>query len=410
MALFSNKKGVKEAKEAAGAMQYAGAYGMEAVDAARAQATAAELTKLGIFQMLGQPAGSMTGQWMPPGFDVFDTTSNLAQPNTQLKQSTSYSTGASSTVWDPETKTNKPTGLLNTPRTGIVDPAKYGAAMANSPMFQIQSKLTADAAALLDSSGAEYQKITNSIFGRINEDTAIGMRDALRANATMYAKTPAGSRGGTSARNVALKEARDLRIIEEAGRQRANETWQAAEKLFWDVRNNASKMVQSNLDFIKQLPLIGESFMTATAKYAEMAVSAGQVQADLINKGYLVKQSQKAVNFGETLLEGLVEMAVSPIMGGGMPGMGGGGGMGGGLIPGLGSVGAGQGKDVDAGANYLQSLFGAEPTQGPMPAGSSAADTAQFQYGGLQGAADRGASAIGSGASAAWGGITGLFK
>ena len=54
MALFSNKKGIKQAQEAAGAMQYGAGIAVEAAEGAKAKTQAIEESKMAVYGLLGK--------------------------------------------------------------------------------------------------------------------------------------------------------------------------------------------------------------------------------------------------------------------------------------------------------------------------------------------------------------------
>jgi len=400
MALFSNKKGIREAKEAAGAVQYAGASSLEAVDAAKATLLSAELGKLGVFGMLGAPGSYDTpvpGQWQPPGFDIFDTSgTGLSQPNQDLKQSMPYSTGKE--------------GLLGTPRQGIIDPAKYTQNIMNSAQFRIQSLRTAEAEQMLRGEGVEFDKLYNSTLGLVNQQYAQMQREAARGLKDQFARSSSGGSGGKGARNIALENARRDTVNENILRDKANAMWTASLANFKYIRELADKTQTNNQAFMENLPFANKSFLDAIQKTAELRVTASGQAALIAQRGYEVKQSQQPVNFGEKLLEGVIKMAVSPIMGGadGLLGGGGGGIMG--MIGGVGNIGFGEGANINAVSDYATDyLHRNEPVQGPETPWGDKPTSNVSGWGGLTGATERGLDITGQAAGSAWGSLKSLF-
>ncbi len=171
--VFSNKKGIKAAKSAAGSMQYAASQGVEAVQAYQAQLMAAEMAKMAVYTQLGAPgtygpdaaaaaaANPMTGS-------VYDTTSDLSKPDQGLKQSMPYAS--------KEAKE----GLLGGVRMGILDPEAYASKIMQSSSFRTRSALTAEAEQLANREGELYDRLENSIIGVINEGAALALRDRMR--------------------------------------------------------------------------------------------------------------------------------------------------------------------------------------------------------------------------------------
>jgi hypothetical protein len=287
--VFSNAKGVKEAKEAAGSMQYGAAVGMEAAAAYKAQLMAAEMAKMQVQGLLGAPAAAGTGQ---PGSvtGVMDTTSPLSVADQGLKQGLNYSTGGK--------------GLLGAARTGILDPEAYAASIANSASFRIQSALTAEAEQLANREGDLYDRLENSIIGVINQGAAEQLRQALRLERTQRAK-------GGGARSAATANLRELKIHEDAMTQRVQRTWEATmsfQKHMWDQIDNVQK---SNITFLENLPMTNRSFLDAVGESAKMQAAAGAMSAKIAMSAFAVKQSQQPVNFGVGFAEALIGMTTS---------------------------------------------------------------------------------------------------
>jgi hypothetical protein len=303
MAVFSNKKGIKEAKESAGAMQYSAGLGLEAVSAYQAQLMAAEMAKFQVYSALGSPgsygpgaAAAATGN--PPSGSIYDTTSTLAQPDQGLKQTMPYATGRK--------------GLLGTPRQGILDPEAYAAKIMSSSSFRTQSALQAEAEQLANREGDLYNKLENSILGVINEGAALQLREVMREIRTQGARDTTGSRGP---RRAAMQDARYINAMENAMRSRVQQGWQAAlgfQQMMWD---QVQKVQAGSVEFLDNLPLVNKQYMDALAKTTEMQITASEMAAKVSQNAYAVKQSQQAVDFGSSFVEALTSYAGSYIAG-----------------------------------------------------------------------------------------------
>jgi hypothetical protein len=292
--VLSNKKGVREAKEAAGAMQYGAASGMEAAAAYRAQLMAAEMGRMQVAGMLGAPGtyGAAAGTGQPgSATGVMDTSGlGLSQPDQGLAQGLNYSTGGK--------------GLLGTARTGILDPEAYAASIANSSSFRTRSALTAEAEQLANREGELYDRLENSIIGVINQGAAEQLRQALRLERNHRAK-------GGGARSAATANLREIKMHEDAMTQRITQTWQATmsfQKHMWAQIDNVQK---GNTDFLENLPLTNRAFLDASGESAKMQMDAGAMAAKIAMSSFAVKQSQQPVNFGVGFAESLIGMVTS---------------------------------------------------------------------------------------------------
>jgi hypothetical protein len=300
---FSNKKGIKEAKEAAGAMQYASGLGLEAVSAYQAQVMAAEMAKFQVYSALGAPGtygpgAAAASAANPATGSVYDTTSTLATPDQGLKQSMPYATGKK--------------GLLGTPRQGILDPEAYAAKIMGSSSFRTQSALQAEAEQLANREGDLYNKLENSILGVINEGAALQLREVMREIRTQGARTTTGARGP---RNAAMQDARYINAMENAMRTRVQAGWQAALGFQQTVWDQIQKVQAGSVEFLDNLPMVNKQYMDTLAKTVDMQVAAGEMAAKISQNAYAVKQSQQAVDFGASFVEALTSFAGSYIAG-----------------------------------------------------------------------------------------------
>jgi len=295
MAIFSNKKGIREAKEAAGAMQQAGMYGMEAADAANARILAGEAAKTNVFNALGQPGtfepGSGTGSYGEGETNLFETG---AMPNQDFKKMGPYA--------------NK--SMFDTPREGVIDPEGYANATIGSIPFKMRSKMTAEAYQMLNKEGAEWDMLENSTLGRIHEGAALQLRDTLRQLKNNYAK------GGT-ARRTAVNEYSTIQAMESAHQAQTSETWETNLRLHDYVRQNADRVQAGNISYAESLPGINAAYRDSMTKTASLMISASEKAAIIAGESYEIRASQQAVNFGEKLLEGVILAATSKVLGGG---------------------------------------------------------------------------------------------
>ena len=293
--LFSNSKQIKEAKEAAGAMQQAGMYGMEAADAANARILAGEAAATNIFNAMGQPGtfepGSGTGSYGEGETNVFETD---AMPNQDFKKMGPYA--------------NK--GMFKTPREGVIDPEGYANATIGSIPFKMRSKMTAEAYQMLNKEGAEWDMLENSTLGQIHEGAALQLRDTLRQLRNSYAK------GGT-ARRTAVNELGAIQAAERAHQAQTSETWRANIELHNYVRMNADRVQQGNISYVNSLPGLNQAYRDSMTKTANLMVSASEKAAIIAGQSYDIRAQQQAVNFGTKLLEAGIMMAVSSALDGG---------------------------------------------------------------------------------------------
>lgn len=327
---YSNKKGIKEAKEAAGAIQYAGAKAMESVAASKAQGQAAEQAKFEVFGLLGKEGtyGKDAPKWSEgDNRDPFDRSGvGLSSPDKNLWQSVSYSTGAMgrepiydskgnmvSGLYSPDQlekmglpREGKGTGLLTATREGILDPKKYAEIVSKSVAFQAQSKRTAEANDMLNEEGEGWKQLENSSIGVINEGAAIMLRDTLRNLKNDMAK-------GGVARTQAMNNFNVILAKERAMRDRMDGTWKANVALHDIVRKNADAVLESNTFFINNLPLVNSAFRDSIQNAAMLQIEASEVAAAANQNAYAVKQSQQAVNFGVKLGEALIGAVASMI-------------------------------------------------------------------------------------------------
>jgi hypothetical protein len=323
---MSNKQGIRDAKEVAGAQQHTAIAAMEAADRERARAIAAEQAKMAVWGLLGSPgsfgpgAGSSFTQHtnvnnVDDPTSLFDTSgTGLSQPNQALK-----GMGPN----DPN-KGN----LLGVAREGILDPAAYANAISGSASFRIQSQRVAESEQLLNQEGPAWDMLSNSVLGVINEGSALQLRDTMRKLKNQYAK-------GGSARRTAMFEANELIAGERAMRTRVQETWQANLALYDSVRQNADRVAAGTQSFMAGLPLVNDSYRDAMQRTAQLQISASEIANNTIMSAYDTKMTQQPVDFLTNMMKGTISMFASITMSaassaasyysGGMAGGGGGG-------------------------------------------------------------------------------------
>ena len=357
MALYSNKKGIKEAKEAAGAQQYAAAKAMETTAAQTARMQAEEQSKLAVLGLLGKPVTF--------GSNVFSQTINN-QNNIDNPQSIYDESGYGLSQPDQSLKqlmvnTNKK-GLLGTPRQGILDPESYAKTIAGTVPFQIQSQRVSEANQLLNQEGPAWDMLKNSVLGVINEGAAIQLRDDLRLLRNQAAK-------GGAARRQALDNANEILVQERAMRTRVHETWQANLALFDAVRVNSDRVAAGTSTFMEGLPLVNENYRNAMLKASDIQNTSSQLAAQSALQAYETKMTQQPVNFGTKLAEGLIGVVASAIpyvgavLGPAVQEAGSGGGYT--PIPQAGQAAPQTGGGGNAFSNVLGGLFGGQGSSNP---------------------------------------------
>jgi hypothetical protein len=294
--LFSNKKAIREAKEAAGQQQQAAIYGLEAADAAQARILAGEAAKSNIVNAMGQEGtfepGSGTGSYGTGETNIFEA---AAMPNQAFKKMASYGGRKQ----------------LNVPRKGVIDPEGYANATIGSIPFKMRSKMTAEAYQLLNKEGPEWDMLENSTLGAIHEGAALQLRDTLRQLKNNYAK------GGT-ARRAAMNEFGEIQAAESAMRMQTQETWQANINLHNYIRMNADRVQAGNISYVNSLPGLNSAYRDSMTKTASLMVAAGEKAAIIAGEAYEIRASQQAQNFGTKLLEAGILAAASTVIGGGL--------------------------------------------------------------------------------------------
>jgi hypothetical protein len=414
MALFSNKKGIKQAKDAAGTMQLGGHMAVEAAEGNVARTQAIEESKMAVYGLLGKEGTYGPDAAGSAGIvddDYYDTSGEGAsQRNQDPSNSMKYFgyrdkyrprdpvTGKA--LRDPitgkklEKRSATKEDYLNTPREGILDPEKYADAVSKTSSFRTQSKQVAEAEQLLNQEGPAWDELHNSVTGAVNDQTALMLRDTLRQLKNDAAK-------GGSARRTAMSEFNIILAQERAQRTRVENTWKSNLALFDLVRKNADRVQTGTKNFMASLPHVNDAFRDSISRAAEMQMFAGQTLANVAQNAYAVKQSQQAVNFGTRFAEGLIIAAVSSIpyvgssIGGAMKSAGAGGGYVGISPTPSGGMGVGKGPGYSGGA-----LISGVDDEG----GGGQMDTGQVTegYNAVRGAAGTAWSTV-SGAVSGWG-------
>lgn len=306
MALFSNAKAIKAAKEAAGQQQAASIYGMEAASAQAARQIAGQEAQANIFNALGQPGtfgpGATTGTYGDGSTNMWDDSAVVDQG---LSQFATY--GGKEQFG--RGKGSKKKGGINSSlggRAGIIDPEGYANQVIGTIPFQIRSQQTAEAQQLLNREGPEWDLLENATIGTIHEGAALQLRDTLRQLKNNYAK------GGT-ARRTAVNEYSTILAQENAMRSRVQETWQANLRLHSYVRQNADRVEAGNRSFVENINGLSAAHMSAMQATAALQVEAGKTAGLLAGQAYEIRASQKARNFGSQLLEGVIMAAASNV-------------------------------------------------------------------------------------------------
>jgi hypothetical protein len=311
--LFSNRKNIRKAKEAAGGAQLAGIIGMESVAAEKARAQAMENAKMSVFQRLGSD-GSYSQQnlfdqnWQNSNNvdnpdSLFDTSGfGLSQPDQHLMNLGPNAVGRKD--------------VLGVARSGILDADSYANAIAGTAQFRIASKRVSEAEQLLNQEGPAWDMMNNSILGIINEGSALQQRDQLRLLKNQYAK------GGT-ARRAAMFEANEMALGERAMRMRVQETWQANLGMYDTIHKIVDSAQQFSNTFMQNLPLVNDQYRAAMMHTAEMQIEASKLAMTSTLNAYNTKMTQQPQNFGTNLLEGIIKLvptAVATYFGGPMAG------------------------------------------------------------------------------------------
>ncbi len=341
MAIFSNKKAIRQAKEAAGQQQAAAIYGMEAASAQAARQTAGQEAQANIFNALGQPGtfgpGATTGSYGDGSTNMWDADAIVDQ---NLSQFATY--GGKEQFAKGKYKKGKGgvPGALGS-RSGIIDPEGYANQVIGSIPFQIRSKQTAEAMQLLNKEGPAWDELENATIGTIHEGAALQLRDTLRQLKNNYAK------GGT-ARRAAVNEFSTILAQERAMQSRVQETWQANLRLHSYVRQNADRVEAGNRSFVENINGLSSAHMAAMQATAALQVEAGKTAGLLAGQAYEIRSYEKAVNFGTSLLEGVIQLAASYVTGG----------IGGALIASAGEEGAAGTGATGAFGGILGGLFG----------------------------------------------------
>lgn len=295
MALFSNKKNIRQAKAAAGQQQAAGIRAMEATKAQEARNLAGEEAKLNIFNLLGAegtygsspPSGRGGGG---AGGSVFDTSgTGLSEKDQNLKAFATFGGG----------------GELEGSRQGIIDPEAYAEKVSGSTLFRLQSQQVAEANQLVNREGKLWDQLNQSITGQIYEGAALQLRDTLRQLKNNMAK------GGT-ARRAAQNEFTIIQANERAIQMRTKEAWQANLKLHDHINQNVDRVLQNSQAFVENLPMLNASYRDAMQKNAQLQVQANLNAAHIAGSAYNTRMSQQAVNFGTKLAEGVI-LAVASV-------------------------------------------------------------------------------------------------
>ena len=326
--LFSNSKGIREAKEAAGQQQRAMILGLQAADDAKLNVQRIEETKANIFLAMGQnntygagATGSTYGAGGEGGAVNYNLYDDDVAKNQDFRKLASY--GGKD--------------LFSGSREGIIDPDGFANAVSMSTGFQIQSQQVADSQQLLNQEGPAWDLLENSTLGQIHEGAALQLRDTLRELKNKFAK------GGT-ARRTAANEFNTILAQERAMRTRVQETWQANIRLHHYVRANADRVAAGTSRFIDNLPGLNDSYRGAMMETAKLQIFAAENAAKFAGEAYDIRASQQAMNFGTRLLEGVILAAASSAINNVAPGLGN-------AIAGIGGTGVDeQGNDVPVGA------------------------------------------------------------
>jgi hypothetical protein len=294
--IMSNKQGIRDAKEVAGAQQYTAISAMEAADRERARGIAGENAKMAVWGLLGGATNTFSQNFQNQSnvddpTSLFDTSGvGLSQPNQDL-----WSMG-------PNSKGKKT--LLGTAREGILDPEAYANAISGTAQFRIQSQRVRESEQLLNQEGPAWDMLNNSVLGIINEGSALQLRDTMRKLKNQYAK-------GGSSRRTAMFEANELMAGERAMRTKVQETWQANLALFDSIRQNADRVAAGTQTFMAGLPLVNDSYRDAMQRTAQMQIQASSIANVAIASAYDTKMTQQPVDFLNNMIKGGIKFTAS---------------------------------------------------------------------------------------------------
>ena len=307
MALFSNKRNIKRAKEAAGQIQAASIRGMEIADTEKARSIAAEETKFNVLTALGAPgsygAGAPgtagytggTGGTGGGGGSIYDTSgTGLSSKDKSLSVFGNWSAEAGGG------------GQIGGAREGIIDPNAYTAKLSQSSIFRQQSQQVAESEQLLNREGPLWDRLENSVLGEIHEGSALQLRETMRRLKNNFAK-------GGSARRIAVNEGREIMAMQDAMTSRVNQVWRANIRLNEYVQQNFERVRDGSMKFTDALPGLNEAYRTSMNNTALMAIDATKAAAAMAGEAYDLRMSQQAVNFGTKLAEGLIQAVASAI-------------------------------------------------------------------------------------------------
>ena len=322
MALFSNKRNIKRAKEAAGQIQSASIRGMELADTEKARSIAAEQTKFSVLAALGTegtygPGATGTGGegGRGSGEGIFNTSGEgLSGRNQSLGQYGNWANLEESGIrregWNYSAEQEALLKERGT-REGILDPEAYTREISKSPLFQMQSFQVAEAKQLLEREGPAWDRMEQSTLGVIHEGSALQLRDTMRRLKNNYAK------GGT-ARRASMNEFQEIMAAQDAMTTRTQQTWQANLTLRDYVNKNFESVRNGSMKFVDALPGLNDAYRTSMLETSRLAVEATKTAALMAGNAYDLRMSQQAVNFGTKLVEGLVMAVagrVSPALG-----------------------------------------------------------------------------------------------
>lgn len=134
-------------------------------------------------------------------------------------------------------------------------------------------------------------------------------------------------------------------------RARTQEQWQANLRLHDYVRQNADRVEAGNRSFVENINGLSQAHMAAMQATASLQVEAGKTAGLLAGQAYEIRASQQAVNFGETLLEGVIMAAASSVTSGLMS-------AGGSLLNAAGEYMSDLGEDGTFGGGFANTLGG----------------------------------------------------
>lgn len=170
----------------------------------------------------------------------------------------------------------------------VLNVPAYLEQVQDSRTFRMMSRLTAEADQLIRREGPLWDELNKSVVGSIYEQTGALQRETMRTISDNLAK------GGT-ARRAGLAAIEAMRAQENINRQRTEALWQSSMAVEQWTRDNASKVMQMNQDYVNNLGGIRDSYnqmMTNITMFHGTGVMPAQINAANANVDSFVQLSK----------------------------------------------------------------------------------------------------------------------